>query len=48
VSGTISAGANLPSSTTQLLTVQMWRSNGGTASAVGLDFIWLYIDAEGY
>jgi hypothetical protein len=47
VSGTISAGANLPS-TTQLLTVQMWRSNGGTASAVGLDFIWLYIDAEGY
>lgn len=45
VSGTISAGANLPSSTT-FLTVQHWRSNGGVATAVGLDFISLYIDSE--
>jgi hypothetical protein len=45
VSGTISAGANLPSSTT-FLTFQLWRSNGGTATAVGIDFVNLYTETE--
>lgn len=44
-SGTISAGANLPS-TTQLLTPQLWRSNGGTATAVLIDFGGYYQETE--
>lgn len=43
--GTISAAANLPSSTT-LLCQQMWRSNGSTAAAVGLDLISMYIETD--
>lgn len=38
VSGTISAAAQLPSNTT-FLAQQIWRSNGGAASAVGFDLI---------
>lgn len=45
VSGTISASANLPSSTT-LLTFQAWRSNGGVASPVGLDLSSIYIESD--
>jgi len=41
-SGTITT--NLPSSTT-LLSAQVWRNNGSTASAVGIDIVQrLYIE----
>ena len=43
-SGTISAAANLPSSTTQM-NPQIFRSNGGTAAAVALDFSHIYVEA---
>ena len=43
--GTISAGANLPSTTT-FMTPQIWRSNGGTASAVAIDVTSLYTEVE--
>jgi len=42
-SGTISAAANLPSDTTRLYP-QMFRSNGGTAAAVGFDFTHVYVE----
>jgi hypothetical protein len=44
-SGTISVAANLPSNTT-LLTLQMWRSNGGTATAVAIDMIQVYVETD--
>jgi hypothetical protein len=44
-SGTISAGAALPSNTT-LLTLQMWRSNGGTAAAVAIDMVQVYVETD--
>jgi hypothetical protein len=43
--GTISAGAALPSSTT-FLAQQFHRSNGGTAAAVAIDFVSHYIETE--
>ena len=43
--GTITAAANLPSSTT-LMTPQIWRSNGGTAAAVGIDVTGVYTEIE--
>lgn len=43
--GTISAGANLPSATA-FLTWQMQRSNGGTASAVGIDLFGVYGESD--
>lgn len=43
--GTISAGANLPSTTT-FMTPQIWRSNGGTATAVAIDVASLYTEVE--
>lgn len=42
-SGTISAAANLPVSTT-ILTLKAQRSNGGTASAVGIDIFNGYVE----
>jgi len=44
-SGTISAAANLPASTT-FLTAQSWRTNGGTAAAVAVDHLSTYIETE--
>ena len=44
-SGTITDTAKMPSTTT-LLTYQMWRSNGATGSAVGLDIASLYIETD--
>lgn len=44
-SGTISAAAQLPSSTT-LLTPQLFRSNGGTAAAVAFDLAYVYRESR--
>lgn len=43
-SGTIT-GANLPAATTRM-GPQLFRSNGGTASAVGLDFTRVYLEED--
>lgn len=43
--GTISAAANLPASST-LLTPQLWRSNGTTASAVSITLFSMYGDTD--
>jgi hypothetical protein len=44
-SGTISAAAALPASTT-FLTQQMWRSNGVTATAVGIDLVGMFAETD--
>lgn len=44
-SGTISVSANLPGSTT-FLGPYVHRSNGGTAAAVGIDLVGVYIETE--
>jgi len=43
--GTISAGASLPANTT-FLAAQMWRANGGVASAVGIDILQAYFESD--
>lgn len=44
-SGTITNGANLPSSTT-FMCPQLWRSNDSTATAVAVDWFSLYSETE--
>lgn len=43
-SGTVSAGANLMANTVGLAP-QMWRSNGGTAAATGIDVLQAYAES---
>jgi hypothetical protein len=43
--GTISGASALPANTT-LLTLQMWRSNGGTATAVAIDMVQVYVETD--
>lgn len=43
--GTITAAASLPSNTT-FLEPSIYRSNGGTAAAVGVDFELLYLESQ--
>lgn len=46
VSGNLAAGTNLPSALT-LLAPQIWRNNGSTAAAVGIDVIqWILSQAQ--
>lgn len=45
VAGTISAAANLFANN-MFVGVNMWRSNGGTAAAVGLDFVSCYVETD--
>lgn len=44
-SGSISAGANLMANTL-FLNTQMWRGNGGTGTAVGIDMLSVYYDLD--
>lgn len=43
--GTVSVSANLPSTTT-FLAPECWRSNGGTATAVAIDLMSMYLETD--